>query len=77
LNDEALQELLVLFRQTQRCRTHAEWPKFNLTFNKTIDAISAKYGCNAGVIKAYFDDNWWSEAWLGMSKYFTLVVNIY
>jgi hypothetical protein len=70
LNDEALQELLVIFRQTQRCRTYREWPKFKATFNNVIDAISAKYDCNANAIKTYFDANWWSEEWLGMSQIF-------
>lgn len=69
LNEEALQEMLVLFWQTQRCCTHQEWPQFKKAFTDGVNAISAKHGCNAPVINAYFEDNWWSEEWLGMRSY--------
>jgi hypothetical protein len=65
LDEDALQELLVLFRQAQRCRSSSTWKShFLVAFNKGIDDIAKKHKCNANVIKAYFNDNWWNR-WLG------------
>ena len=65
LHEEALQELLVLFRQAQRCRDSRAWEShFLTTFNAGVDALSHKHKCNSNVIKAYFNDNWWGT-WLG------------
>lgn len=66
LNEDALQELLVLFRQAQRCRDPRTWQsQFPASFNSGIDNLAKKHKCNANVIKTYFNDNWWGT-WLGM-----------
>jgi hypothetical protein len=68
LNEDALQDLLALFRQAQRCRDSRTWKtQFLVSFNRGIDDISKEHKCNANAIKAYFLDNWWGT-WLGMSS---------
>ena len=65
LDEPALQELLVLFRQAQRCRDSRAWEsQFLTTFNTGVDDLSNKHKCNPNVVKAYFNDNWWG-IWLG------------
>jgi hypothetical protein len=76
LDEDALQKLLVLFRQAQRCRSLSTWKsQFLKSFNEGVDDLAAKHKCNATVIKAYFNDNWWSS-WLGMTIHSIFKANL-
>lgn len=69
LPEEALVEILELFRSTQRCRdtpTHP-WSEAQATFEDRLLSICQNHGVESSVttLTSYFRDNWWCDEWRG------------
>jgi hypothetical protein len=67
LPEEALVEILALFRSTQRCRdteTHP-WSEAQTTFEDRLLSICENHGVRSSVtsLTLYFRDNWWCNEW--------------
>ncbi|KZT31658.1 hypothetical protein SISSUDRAFT_1038288 [Sistotremastrum suecicum HHB10207 ss-3] len=62
-----LTEVLVAFREAQRCRDTPDdpWADAETSFNEKLDEICDKYDELAmlTVLREYFQENWWCDEW--------------